>query len=332
VDQAVLGIEKSFGSAWKGEVVYTARRNGDIVGLKDKNLATNYSPVRGIKVDHRLANGIVLDANGNQLVLPVIYVSNKDLDSVLTLMMARNPGGRIFGYDSSSWHRLKWNPDVVLTAVPEAVRRYQQITVLLRGNHASWYAEGSLTAAKLKGNVPGVTGYGTTASRFSAGPFVRPNEAINSSGYLPDALQMEGKLWLTVRFSKVLRGGVLYTHILGERFTPSFEILSRYVYTDSAFNQMPDELLHQVFGQSILVEQRGSRQFASRDIVDAHLERRTGRRATIILDLFNVFGANGLTSINTNIGDQTATDPTSIFGAARLRVAPRTLRLGIRFD
>jgi hypothetical protein len=334
VDQSVLGFEKSFGSAWKTEVFYTHRRNGDIVGLHDRNLKDNYSPIYNTYVDHRFVRGQVLDAHGDRLVLPVIYVGNNDLIDALNALLIRNRGGggKIAGYDVSALQTLKWNPDVVLTAVPEAQRRYDQVTLLLRSYHSWWRGEGSLTGARLKGNVAGVTGYGTTGTRFSAGPFVRPNEAINSSGILPDALEMEGKLWLTARLPYSLQGGILYTHILGERFTPSVELLERYTYSDSTFAGLPDELFRQILGQSIFVEPRGSRHYASRGIVDAHLEWRTPKRAVITFDLFNVFGADALTSINTNIGDQIPSDPTSFFGAARIRVSPRTLRVGLRID
>ena len=63
-----------------------------------------------------------------------------------------------------------------------------------------------------------------------------------------------------------------------------------------------------------------------------HWEWRTPKRATVTADLFNAFGSNAITSINENIGDQNPTDPTSVFGAARLRAAPRTLRIGLRVD
>ena len=286
-----------------------------------------------VSANHRLVAGQVLDANGNRLVIPVVYVGNNDLLYVLNLIKnSRFPGGTIAGYDTAAIRLLSWNPDVVLTAVPEAQRYYDQITVLLRSYHSGWRGEGSLTGARLKGNVPGVTGYGTTGSRFSGGPFVRANEAINAEGFLPDALEMEAKLWLTARLPHSLQGGILYAHILGERFTPSFEILGRYAYRDVTGTPLPDELFKQVLGQTILIEPRGDRQYASRDVIDTHLEWRTPYRATLSLDLFNVFGADALTSINTNIGDQTPTDPTSSFGAARLRVAPRTLRIGLRVD
>jgi hypothetical protein len=333
VDQSVLGFEKSFGSTWKAEVLYTHRRNGDIVGLKDKNLWRDYSPVRNVSVNQRFVSGKVLDAHGQPLVIPVVYVGNNDLLSALALIAAgRAPDGALAGYSPDVMKLLSWNPDVVLTSVPEAQRHYDQITVMLRSYHSRWRAEGSVTGARLRGNVPGVTGYGTTGSRFSAGPFVRANEWINSEGFLPDALEMEGKLWLTARLPFSMQGGVLYTHTVGERFTPSFEIQGRYVYTDFTGTPLPSALFTQVLGQTILTEPRGARQYASRDVMDAHLEWRTPRRATLMLDLFNVFGADALTLINTNIGDQTPSDPTSTFGAARLRVSPRTLRVGLRID
>ena len=332
VDQTVLGIEKSIGGKWKAEAVYTNRRNGDIVGLIDRNIATNYSPVFNTSVNHRFAAGRVLDAHGDPLVIPVLYVANRDLIDVLARRLAFNNPGSVAGYDTSFLRTLTWNPDVVLTTIPQARRHYQQLTLMLRSYQASWRGEGSVSFARLEGNVPGVTGYGTTGSEFSAGPFVRRNEAINSSGFLPDAHELEGKVWATVRLPYAMQGGAMYTHILGERFAPTFEFLNRYAYTDSTGKMLPDPLFLHIYGQSLFVEPRGARRYASRDLVDLHWEWRTARRATITADLFNAFGANALTSINTNIGDQDANDPTSVFGAARLRVAPRTLRVGLRID
>src|SRR5439155_5797684 len=103
----------------------------------------------------------------------------------------------VAGYYSSD--SLPWNPDIVLTTIPQARRVYDQLTALVRTVQPWWRAEGSVTAARLRGNVAGVTGYGTTATRFSAGPFVRPNEAINFDGPLPDALELEGQAWLSAR-------------------------------------------------------------------------------------------------------------------------------------
>jgi hypothetical protein len=338
VDQAMVGLEKTIGSSWKLEVTYTNRRNGNIVGLVDRNILSNYTAIHNVAVDHRLISGLVLDANGKPLVLPTLYVSNKDLQNALAVITAnaKFPPESLLGYSADYIRQLQYNPDLVLTTIPQAKRRYQQLTMLVRRFGASWRGEASVTGARLRGNVPGVTGYGTSGSEFSAGQFVRPNEAINATGFLPDALEMEGKVWLTARLPYAMRGGLVFTHLLGERFSPSFQLLGRYRYTrenaTSIGEVVPDDALRTVLGQTILVEPRGSRQYASRDILDAHLEWHSRLGPTLTFDLFNVLGSSALVSINTNIGDQEPSDPTSLYGAARLRVTPRTLRLGLRVE
>jgi hypothetical protein len=162
---------------------------------------------------------------------------------------------------------------------------------------------------------------------------VNPNEGVNGDGDLPGALQLEGKVWATKKVSRSIEGGLVYTHILGERFTPSLEILGRYVYTlDDPFAVMPADLFEDSYGQKIFIEKRGDRHFASRGMVDAHLEWRTPKRAILTLDLFNVLGANALVDIKTSIDDLGQIDPIERFGAPRRRVAPRTLRIGLRVD
>jgi hypothetical protein len=338
VDQALVGVEKTFGSSWKLEVMYTNRRNGNIVGLLDRNIASNYTPIHNVAVDHRFISGVVLDANGQRLVLPTLYVSNKDLQTALAVITAnaKFPPESLLGYSADYIRQLTWHPDLVLTTLPQAKRRYQQITVVLHAFRPTWRGEASLTGARLRGNVAGVTGYGTSGTAFSAGQFVRPNEAINAEGFLPDALEMEGKVWLTAQLPYALRGGLVYTHIVGERFAPTFQILGRYRYARQSATSpgevVPDEALRGVLGQTILVEPRGSRQYASRDLVDAHLEWHSRLGPTLTLDAFNVLGSNALVLINTNIGDQEPSDPTSLFGASRLRVSPRSLRIGLRIE
>jgi hypothetical protein len=267
-----------------------------------------------------------------------VFVSNRDLKTVLAevLANAKTPPDAILGVPIDEISRLTWNPDLVLTTLPQARRRYDQLTFMVRTFQARWHGEASLTTAKLRGNVPGLTGSGTAGTEFSAGPFVRPNEAINSDGILPDALEMEGKVWLVGQLPFSMRGGLVYTHTLGERFTPSFQILGQYRYTRANGTPngevVPDDALRSVLGQTIFVEPRGSRQYASRDILDAHLEWHSRKWPIVMLDVFNVLGSSALVLINTNIGDQEATDPTSVFGAPRLRVSPRTLRAGVRIE
>ena len=335
VDQFVLSTEKAFGSRWKADLVYTHRTNGDIVGLVDRNLATNYTAVHDIQVQHRLGFGTILDANGRPLVLPVVYIANDDL---LRALQAQYPGHRlnIIGVTPIDASRVTWNPDVVFTSIPGARREYDQLTLTLHALHPRWRGDGSVTLAHLRGNVAGVTGYGAAGTQFSAGPFVRPNEAINDWGALPGAMQLEAKFWGTVRLSRSFSAGLVYTHILGERFTPTFQLDGRYRYVQSDGSVLPDELFTRVIGQMIFVEPRGSRQYASRSIADAHLEwtglRRLIRGAVLTADLFNLTDSHAVVDVKTTIDDQATSDPTSRLGAPRLRVAPRTLRLGLRVD
>jgi carboxypeptidase family protein len=335
VDQLVLSAEKAFGSGWKADLVYTHRKNGDIVGLVDRNLATNYTAVHDIQVEHRLAFGTILDANGRPLVLPVVYVANDDL---LRALAAQYPGHglAIIGVTPIDPSRLRWNPDVVFTSIPSARREYDQLTLTVHALHARWRGDGSVTLAHLRGNVAGVTGYGAAGTQFSAGPFVRPNEGINDWGALPGAMQLEAKFWGTARLSRSLSAGLVYTHILGERFTPTFQLDGRYRYVQSDGSVLPDELFTRVLGQTIFVEPRGSRQYASHSIADAHLEwtglDRLLHGAVLTADLFNVTDSHAVIDVKTTIDDQATSDPTSRLGAPRLRVPPRTLRLGLRVE
>jgi hypothetical protein len=334
VEQTVLGAEKSLGSRWKAEVVYTHRRNRDIVGLVDRNRGADYARIYNLHVNDQFTTGRTLDANGKPLVLPMVYVSNKDLKEQLLLCAgvpnAPSCPSNIAGYTLAS--PLPWSPDFVLTTIPEARRSYDQFTVLLRTNQARWRGEGSITSARLRGNVPGVTGHGTTGTRFSAGPFAKPNESINNDGPLPDALELEGKVWLAMRLPRSFEGGVLYTHTLGERFTAAFQFDGRYAYTDSLGAYIPPAIFRSLLGQTVFVEPRGSRHYASRDVVDLHLEWRSPKRAVLMFDLFNALGTDALTSVNAVVGNQIDADPTSYFMAARQRASPRTLRVGLRMD
>jgi hypothetical protein len=220
----------------------------------------------------------------------------------------------------------------VLTTVPEARRSYDQLTVLMRAAQPRWRGEASLTSSRSRGDVSGVAGFGTTGTRFSAGPYAHPNEAINNYGPLPDAQELEGKVWVAARLPYAFQAGLLYTHILGERFTAAFQFAGRYAYTDSVGGLVPAPVFRSLLGQNVFVEPRGSRHYASRDVVDVHVERRGPKFAVLTLDLFNALGSNAATGVNTIVGNRYDADPTSFFMAPQLRVAPRTLRVGIRVD
>ncbi|MCE9603112.1 MAG: TonB-dependent receptor [Gemmatimonadetes bacterium] len=338
VDQLSIGVEKTLGAHWKLELLALARTNGDIVGLVDRNMASNYTALSDIAVGHRLLFGTILDAQGRPLVLDRLWVSNRDLiDQVLRMNANLRPGAppRCFGgWCPADLGALTFDPRIELAPIASARRRYGQLTTTLTAAFADWRAEGSVTVARLEGNVAGVTGHGVTGSRFSAGPFVRPNEAENFNGALPDATEFEAKVWLTARLPFGLKGGFLFTHILGERTTPSFTILGRYRYTDRFGETANEELTRQVLGQQLFVESRGSRNYASRTMLDLHVERalplRVARQAALSVDLFNALGSRAVTRAKTEIDDQSITDPSSTLGATRQRVAPRSIRIGVR--
>lgn len=336
VDQSLLALEKSFGNAWKAEVAYTHRRNGDIVGLVDRNRFSNWQAASRVQLHHRLVRNTFVDPQGNPVVLPYVYVSNRALKAWLAeeRSLRRNPT-QLLGIPVAMIDQLTWNPDIVLTSIPDARREFDQITATLRSFYPTWRAEASFTAARLRGNTPGVAGFGTVSTRFTAGPFVNPNAGINGDGLLPGALQLEAKTWATKKFTKTIQGGLVYTHILGERFTPAVELLGRYAYflETEPTRQLPADLFEDSYGQLVLLEKRGERHFASRSIVDAHLEWRTPKTGAVItLDLFNALGGSALVDINTVITDQSAFDPTEKFGVARRRMSPRSLRIGLRVD
>ena len=333
VDQQMIAVEKALGSRWKGEVLYTHRSNGDVVGLVDRNMGINYFPLFNVRVTHRLGFGNILDANARPLVLPVVYVSNKDIAYVLSLGGRGNP--RVGPFTLADIPNLRWQPDYVLTAIQDAERTYDQLTLTLRTAQPNWRADGSVTAARLRGNTAGVTGHGTVGTQFTAGPFVRPNEATNFDGDLPDASHFEGKVWMTARLPHAVQAGLIYTHVIGEAFTPTFQLDGRYQYAQGD-TLLAGELFRQVIGQTIFVEPRGSRHYASRTIVDTHLDWRPWERgrANVVLtaDVFNLTGSHAVTTVKTAIDDQAISDPTSYLGAPRLRVPSRTLRLGLRIE
>lgn len=336
VDQISVSFEQRIGARVRASLLAIDRRNGDITGLVDRALATNYTRLDDIGVDHRLIGGAILDANGRPLRLRELWVSNRDLvDAVTALNANTRPGQppvRFAGYGPDEVAALAWAPDIVLGAVPAARRRYRQLTLTLTALLPTVRIEGAATIARLVGNVQGVTGHGSSGTLFSAGPFVRRNELVNANGPLPDVNEFEGKFWMIGRLPLGMEGGLLYTHVLGERITPSVTLQGRYRYTDASGVTAPAELLRQVLGQRLFVEPRGSRNYASRGIIDLHLERAfdlRGTRLAVSADLFNALGSRALVRVKTEIDDRAAEDPTSALGAPRERVAPRSLRLGV---
>jgi hypothetical protein len=336
IEQTVLSAEKRFGPRWKLELSFTNRVNKDIVGLVDRNISTNYSILKNVSVKDRVTGETVYDQFGDPLVIPVVYVSNKDLVADLfRRQSSRLPQPPTPGYTFGDANKLTWNPDIALTTVHGARRRFNQVTAAVRTEHINWNASSSLTYTRLTGNIAGLNGFGTTGTDFSAGWAVRPNEAINNQGYLPDFPAFESKTWIGGVLPYGLRGGTFITTTLGNYFAPSFQISPRFRY--QAFDQtfLDDSLFDQVRGQTILLEDRGARKYEPRFNVDVRLEKSVATRAlnwVLTADLFNAFASDAIVERNLTINDQVNTDPTSIFAAPRRRVNPLALQLGMRIE
>jgi len=335
VEQAVLSVEKKFGSRWKAEVSLTSRVNKDIVGLVDRNILENYSPIRNVAVRDGVFQGTIHDHNGRPLVLPVVWVSNRDLRNELIRRLGPPLMRPVAGYTFADINTLTFNPDIALTTVAGARRRMQQLSASFRTEQTrfSWF--GSMSLTNLEGNVAGLTGFGTSGPDFTAGPGVRRNERENFDGRLPDTPAFDAKTWISGKLPWGFTGGAFVAFSMGEHFAPSFRIAPTFGLYDSNGSVLGDEATVGVVGQTILLEERGSRKLPSRTNVDLRLERRLDLRlfdAVFSGDLFNAFGSDAIVQRNLTVNDFTTIDPTSIFGAPRRRVSPIRLQIGLRIE
>ena len=341
IDQVVAGLERSIGSRWKAEAVYVSRRNRRLVALVDRNLATNYTAFTNLRVTGRFG-AVVLDHNGNPLVLPVVYLPNDAL--VRRIRETVRPGAPALpNYRGSDIPSLTWDPDYQITTAPGAQRLFDQGQLTLSGRFPLWSVTGSLALTRLEGNLFSVTGYDDPAGR-GAGPFVRPNEAIFGFGRLGNTSEVEAKLRVTGALPFGFRGGAFVTAMRGDAFAPTFTLnglLFNFDINDStALRADTARIDHTVFrpisGQRIFLEQRGRRTYPDRVTLDLHLERAflLGRAEWVVsLDGFNVLGNRAITEANVAIDSQSDPNATGAFASARARVAPRTVRIGtaVRF-
>lgn len=336
MDQLVLAAERSIGSRWKVELVYTERQNRNVVGLVDRNLQTNHTPIRDIAVRNRYG-ALVPDPNGELLTIPELWIPNNDLRDALTWMQERNmPAPPGFSYDTIP--TLLWNPDNALTTLPNARRRFRQAYVALRTEQPSWSAAGSFAWTDLAGNIAGVTGTSGARDAFRAGGWVRPNEAINDFGPLDNFAELEAKMWLSARLPWGLEGGFTITHLTGELVTPFFEMEAyRYRFTTSHFmgSEYLPELLQGANGQQLFLESRGSRGYGDRTLVDLRVERRFALRnqsAIVTLELFNALGEAEPTAVHLRVDDDFLGSPSTAYAAVRRRPDPRRIRIGTRIE
>jgi hypothetical protein len=338
VNQFVGGAERAWKGQWKARAIYVHRTNHDFVGLVDRNLASNYTLLHGVKLGTR-PNGLVGNFDGEVVQFADIYVRNDAVRNVLATLQAGGvpaPTGLSYGMLSS----LTYNPDIVFTTIPEARRRFQQAQFSLAGNFSKWSGLTSLTITKLKGNTAGVTTLGGVGSIATAGQWVRPNEGIGSYGYLPGYSPAEGKFWVSRKVNEKTDLGITATYLMGEFFRPNYEIeLGRYRLIDSLAvpTDYPDELFEGVLGQTIYLEPGRSRNYGDRLSVDLRAERRVtwrGSRILVTADVFNVLDEREPIQVHTSVNSIVVPGTTATIRLTnpRLRMPPRIFRIGTRVE
>ena len=350
VDQAVLSLEKGFGARWKAGLTFVHRRNRNQVALVDRNIESNFTIVEDVVVRDRLPVPIYL--NGKQLVLGKLAISNQDIIRIWEMIKLGTfspiPEVRLPlppGLTFAQLEALRYQPDFVLTTVPEANRHFDQLQVSLDARYRSWWASGSFVLTFLTGNFNAISGP-DDYSTGGPGPFVRLNEQFNFQGSLANQSRFEGKLHAGALLPLKMRGGVFFSIAGGDRVTPT--LLISPLVTDfglerpdpdhpTVIRTVPFEprLFASTNGERMFLLPRGAYRFETRASLDLHLGRSfpSGRAEILVtLEAFNVLGDNSVTAIETNV-NSTVGIFSHDYGRARARVAPRTFRIGggVRF-
>lgn len=344
VEQTALSLEKAFGSRWKAGLVYIYRENRDLVSLVDRNLAANYTLVENVIVRDRFRRPLYV--GGKPLVLD-IAIANEDILLVQDLLRR----GLIFpapgqlhvppGLTAAELAELRYEPDLVLTNVPEATRRFRQFQFRLEARYRTWWAGGSATLSTLKGNVNVVTGPDDYTTG-GPGPWVRLNEQVNFFGALNNQSRFEAKVYAGGLLPWRVRGGAFFSFATGDRVTPTMLIstlLSDYAVTRRRQSDttrvdtlsLNPFLFRTTSGHRIFIQPRGTYRYQCRASLDLHLERSLshgGSEISLSADAFNVLGDRSVTEIQTVVNTARGFFD-SDYGRVRARVQPRTLRLGV---
>ncbi len=335
MDQYTFGLEKSFGQHLKAELVYVKRQNKSVLALVDNNIDANWRPLRNVQLfDGSVA---VKGPNGLPLVLPTLYVRVDSLRARLKFGV----GGQVPGYTKADTLGLNASfiQDLVLKPVNEARRDFGQVQAVLTGSYPKWSFNASFAFTNLTGNLFSVNGYFNPEGQ-EAGPFVDPNVALNYNGKLTNFSPIDMKFRVTAQLPWQLEGGVFANVISGDYWTSTYTIprSTNYRITDSTGTRidLPAGLFAGISGEQIFVEPRGSRHVDVQGTVNMRLQRVFRIKKTDLLvgtELFNTFNSSAVTAVKTSLNNQSASDPSSLLGAVRLRQAPITIRLNtqIRF-
>ena len=136
---------------------------------------------------------------GNQpLVMDKLWISNRDIMHWWELLKAGTVQGPIYippGMSTQELEALTYNPDYVLTTVPEARREFDQLQFTVEARYPKWWTSASATVTRLEGNFNVVTGPDDYTTG-GPGPWVRPDEQINYDGNLSNQSRFELKAQL----------------------------------------------------------------------------------------------------------------------------------------
>ena len=348
IDQAVFGFEKTFGPRWRAEALYVGRRNRDMVGLVDENLGSNYTTYYNLLVLDRFFRPFSLD--GKPLRLKRVAISNEDLLNLYNQELA-NPGccgGRLPpGLGFGDIAKLRYQPDFLLTNLPDARRELDQLQFRVEGRYPTWWVDLGATVTRLEGDLNTIVG-ADEYSGSSAGPFVRANEAFEGFGRLNNQSRLEVKARFGGNLPWGVKGGAFVSYLSGDYYTWTLT-LSNLLFNFEAEAYPIDprdnlgrgrtirsELFATTTGQRLFLEPRGSRKYPRRFTMDLHLERgfRFGSADFVVTaDGFNLLANDVVTAVQTSYNGETDPRANNRLASVRNRVAPRTIRLGggVRF-
>ncbi len=329
MDQITIGVEKAINRNLKAEVVYINRRNRAVLSLVDKNLDRNWSPIANVRAVE--TRGAVKNPDGQDVVLPVVYVRNDDLSARL------RAGDVVPGYVATDTLRLTFAQNLVIRPVDDARRDFDQVQLSLAGSYSRVSFNAALVWTNLTGNLFSVNGYFNPSGEEN-GPFVEPNGQLNYDGKLGNFSPWDFKLRMSGQLPWGVEGGAFLTYTSGDFWTPTLDV-SRQLFFDAELPgggtvELDDRLFRNTVGQSLFTEPRGSRQFEGRTNLDLRLQKvlRLRRHDVIVgAEVFNVFNANAISDLKSALNNQDPSDPTSLVGAVRLRQQPTTFRLNVQY-
>jgi len=283
-----------------------------------------------------------------------VWISNRDIIHWWELLKAGTvQGGQYIppGMSTAELNALTYNPDYVLTTVPDAKREFDQLQVTIEGRYPKWWTSASATFSRLEGNFNVVTGPDDYTSG-GPGPWVRPNEQVNFTGHLDNQSRFEFKAQLGGLLPWGFRGGAFVAFFEGDRVTPTLTVNSLLLemavqqtggvpacappQRNPGYCSFAGFFLDGSNGHRVFVQPRGTYRYPSRTSLDLHLERSFLTRGGELIaqfDAFNVFGSSALTSIQTSVNGlfDAFSHGASEYGKVRGRVPPRTLRFGAAY-